>query len=241
MELAGIDIPKTSRERVAEIIGTLVKTCGSQAKLVHALVQANGELAGLTREAVSAWVNGRALPREPAIRALADLAGGDIANALTTHWAAAQHEKPLESAQVEHHLAPPGLSVLGIVWLGMITDDLEAACRFYHDVLRLHFVHRCERDHAIYRTDGGDYVALYGPKSDRVDLFTTGPVAGFRVGNIVAARAEMEAAGVTFLGPILSTDNGRWKYLHFLGPDSHVFELVEEDPWADDRQELTSM
>jgi predicted enzyme related to lactoylglutathione lyase len=237
MDLQGIDEPKSAREQVAEFVGLLVREYGSQQKLVQAIVKHDPELRGLTREAVSAWVNGRSLPRESAARALGDLLEEE-GEAFIRLWSDAQEERPLESAELRHDVAPRSMSVLGIVWLGAVTEDLESSCKFFEDVMRLHFVHRCEKDHAIYRCDNGDYVALYGPLSDRKSLFTTGPVAGFRVNNIAAARAEMEAKGVTFLGPIMATDGNRWKYLHYLGPDGRVYELVEESPWADEHGDL---
>jgi catechol 2,3-dioxygenase-like lactoylglutathione lyase family enzyme len=123
---------------------------------------------------------------------------------------------------------PTSLAILGLSWIGIPVQDVETMCAFCEDVLRLHPAHRCERDHAIYRTDNGDHVALYGPKSSRHDLFATGPVVGFRVGNIIAARAEMELRGIQFLGSTHIKDNGRWKYVHFRGPCGHIFELVEE-------------
>ena len=109
-------------------------------------------------------------------------------------------------------------------------------CAFYQDVMGLHLVHRCDRDHAVFRTDNGDYVALYGPLTGRYDLFSAGPVVGFRVGNIVAAKAEMESQGVAFLGPIHSKENGRWKYAHYRGPDGNIYEIVEETTWPEIRR-----
>lgn len=229
MELENIDDPKSARERVAEWVGILAKNHGTQLKLVRALVATDPSLDGLTREAVSAWVNARALPEPPRAKALAQLLGenGDEFLDLITRARTERAPEPEPIVDV----VPRSISVLGIVWLGACTDDLDGTCEFYEEVLRLHLVHRCEKDHAIFRTVNGDYVALYGPQTDRYKLFTTGPVAGFRVGNIAAARAEMEQREVEFLGPTSATDGGRWKYAHFMGPDQKIYELVEEDPW----------
>jgi catechol 2,3-dioxygenase-like lactoylglutathione lyase family enzyme len=232
-ELENIDDPKSAREQVAEWIGLLVKDHGSQTRLVRALVRQDPSLEGLTREAVSAWVNGRALPEQPRAEALGALLLEQFDGFLGLVERARDERQP-ETEEVAA-VVPRSISVLGIVWLGAVTDDLDSTCEFYEDVLRLHLVHRCEKDHAILRTVNGDYVALYGPKTDRYRLFTTGPVAGFRVGNIAAARAEMEEREVEFLGPTSATDGGRWKYAHFLGPDQKIYELVEEDPWPEGR------
>jgi catechol 2,3-dioxygenase-like lactoylglutathione lyase family enzyme len=135
--------------------------------------------------------------------------------------------------------APP-FSVFGLSWVGIRTDDLERLCAFFQDVMGMHFVHHCAGDHAIYRMDNGDFVALYGPSTKRYETFSTGPVIGFRVGNIVSARASMEARSITFLGPTTVRDEGRWKYAHFRGPDKRIYELVEESPWADGSAGRTS-
>ena len=39
-----------------------------------------------------------------------------------------------------------------------------------------------------------------------------------------ASRAEMEAAGVEFLGPIQQSEGAAWS--HFRGPDDNVYEVV---------------
>jgi len=125
------------------------------------------------------------------------------------------------------------LSIFGLSWLGIRTERLDELSAFFERVLGMHLVHRCAGDHVIYRADNGDYVALYGPKqTKRFELFSTGPVVGFRVGNIVEARRAMEGAGVKFIGAIAAKDNGRWKYSHFRAPDGRIYELVEESPWA---------
>jgi catechol 2,3-dioxygenase-like lactoylglutathione lyase family enzyme len=232
MELQNIDQPKTGRERVAEWVGLLVKNNGSQARLAQTIVDAEPKLQGLTRDDISAWVNSRTLPEEIAAQAISKLLQ-EHGNEFLEHWRAARLEHQSEIYEEVDLALPRGISVLGIVWLGVCSEDLDAACRFYEDILRLRLVHRCERGHAIFRTVNGDFVALFGPQTDRYKLFTTGPVVGFRVGNITAARAEMERRGVMFLGPTLANDNGRWKYAHYLGPDGRVYEIVEEDPWPE--------
>jgi catechol 2,3-dioxygenase-like lactoylglutathione lyase family enzyme len=223
-----------ARQTIVTLVELLVKRLGSQAKLVRELERVEPLLQGLSREAVSAWVRGRALPRNDAARALSMLLEDRGKEFLEAHRAAQQESRQRAALQREGE-EPRSICVLGLSWLGLRTDDMDAMCDFVEGVLRLHRVHRCEGDHALYRTDNGDFIALYGPKSTRYELFTTGPVIGLRVGNIRAARAEMEARGIQFLGSIHSKDQGRWKYAHFIGPDQTLYELVEEITWPAER------
>ena len=65
---------------------------------------------------------------------------------------------------------------------------------------------------------------VFGPDSS-FNEFMTHPVAGFLVDDIEAARAEMEANGIEFLGPIQGeTDDYKWT--HFRAPDGFVYELT---------------
>ncbi len=47
---------------------------------------------------------------------------------------------------------------------------------------------------------------------------------GFRVDDVRAARAEMEAAGVEFLGPVQRPEGATWN--HFRGPNGNVYEII---------------
>jgi catechol 2,3-dioxygenase-like lactoylglutathione lyase family enzyme len=227
-----IDVPKTARERSAELIGLLVKDFSSQQALLDALSGERSTNGPIPADDVTDWLNAVSLPPVSLAGRIAELLG-EYGEEFLQCWRIAQRETEPEVASTEDLAIPRGISVLGIVWLGVCAESLDESCRFYEEVLRLNLVHRCERDHAIFRTVNGDYVALFGPGADRHKFFTTGPVAGFRVGNVAAARSEMERSGVMFLGPTLANDNGRWKYAHFLGPDRNVYEIVEEDPWPE--------
>jgi hypothetical protein len=55
--------------------------------------------------------------------------------------------------------------------------------------------------------------------------FMQAPVAGLRVDDIAEARAELEARGVLFIGPIhQGEDGGAWS--HSFAPDGHIYELT---------------
>jgi len=57
--------------------------------------------------------------------------------------------------------------------------------------------------------------------------FTTGPVAGFLVEDVEGARAELEKAGISFIGPVHRYDeHSAWS--HFVGPDGNVYEITRD-------------
>jgi hypothetical protein len=77
---------------------------------------------------------------------------------------------------------------------------------------------------AIFDFPDGDRLEIFGPE-ESANSFFTHPVAGFLVDDIVAARAEMEAKGIEFIGPIEGeTDDYKWT--HFRAPDGFVYELT---------------
>jgi hypothetical protein len=77
---------------------------------------------------------------------------------------------------------------------------------------------------AVFDLPNGDRLEIFGPE-EPANKFMTHPVAGFLVDDIVAARAEMEAKGIEFIGPIEGeTDDYKWA--HFRAPDGFVYELT---------------
>jgi predicted enzyme related to lactoylglutathione lyase len=81
-------------------------------------------------------------------------------------------------------------------------------------------------DHqAVFTLPDGANVEVFGPGDPDHDHFSTGPVVGFFVEDIAAARAELERAGVELLGPLGGTpETGQWA--HFRAPDGNVYELT---------------
>lgn len=113
-------------------------------------------------------------------------------------------------------------------WLGTRTDEFEATSRFFGETMGLETVLQ-EPDFAVYRLPSGDTVEVFGPGSKYNSYFDTGPVAGFLVEDVDEARADLEAAGVEFIGPVQrSDDGGSWSHLR--GPDGYIYELTGERP-----------
>jgi hypothetical protein len=61
---------------------------------------------------------------------------------------------------------------------------------------------RQERDVVGFRFPGGAEMEVWRPEDEFHGFFGDGPVVGFLVDDVGAARARMEAAGVEFIGPV---------------------------------------
>ena len=83
----------------------------------------------------------------------------------------------------------------GLVWLGRRTRNFDDTVRFFGDTLGLR-------------------------KSYEEPDFT-----GFLVDDVREARADLEAAGISFLGPVHESDDGA-AWSHFRGPDGNVYEIT---------------
>ena len=116
------------------------------------------------------------------------------------------------------------MKVKGLAWLGTRTEDFEAMRAFYADTLGM--TEGAEAPgFARFDLPDGAYVEVFGPE-DPENAFMTAPVAGFLVEDIASARAEMEAKGVEFIGPVEHGRNG-YAWTHFRAPDGFVYELTQ--------------
>jgi catechol 2,3-dioxygenase-like lactoylglutathione lyase family enzyme len=115
------------------------------------------------------------------------------------------------------------MNVKGIVWLGTRTSKFEGMLHLYQHVMGMQLTHQ-ESGFVVMDLPNGDKVELFGDDSPYNSDFTH-PVAGFLVDNIDVARAEMEAAGIEFFGPIERTEDG-YAWSHFRAPDGFIYELT---------------
>src|SRR6185312_9129346 len=104
------------------------------------------------------------------------------------------------------------LELEGIVWLASRTPRYAEMRNFVADVLGLEAAYE-EEDFALFSFPNGDTFEVAGPRSPVYEdpaLEAGGdgrgpaPIAAFQVGDVDAARAELEAKGVEFLGPVHS-------------------------------------
>jgi len=114
----------------------------------------------------------------------------------------------------------------GLNWLGTRTDRYGEMLRFLQEVLGLKLQHKTE-DFAILELEDGTHVEVFGPGEKEHPFLTTGPVPGFRVDDVKAARAEMEAAGVEFLDAEVQSFKGS-SWTHFRGPDGNVYQIADD-------------
>src|SRR5919107_3777377 len=112
----------------------------------------------------------------------------------------------------------------GLVWLGTRTRNFDETVRFFGDTLGLRKSHE-EPDFTVFRLPNGDTVEVFCPGDTGHEYFGSGPVAGFLVDDVKEARADLEAAGISFLSPVReSHDGAAWS--HFWGPDGNVYEVT---------------
>jgi predicted enzyme related to lactoylglutathione lyase len=115
------------------------------------------------------------------------------------------------------------VDVQAISWAGVRTDRWNDTVDLFERVLGLHRSHDLPGI-SVFTTPNGDTVEVITADEPEHRHFTTGPVVGFRVDDVDAGRAELEAAGVEVLGPVQRGGGLAW--VHFRGPDGTVWELT---------------
>lgn len=115
------------------------------------------------------------------------------------------------------------MKIKGIVWLGTRTDRFDQMADFCRNMLGLP-QSQSEPGFAVFEMPNGDIFEIIHPQQS-MNTFMTHPVAGFLVDDIEAARTELEAKGIEFIGPI-HEDSEDYKYTHFRAPDGFVYELT---------------
>ena len=115
------------------------------------------------------------------------------------------------------------MKIKGIVWLGTQTNQFRPMVDFCRTVLGLSET-TSENGMAVFQLPDGDLFEVFDAQVFK-DEFMSHPVAGFLVDDIAAARAEMEAKGIEFIGPIHG-ENEDDKWTHFRAPDGFVYELT---------------
>jgi catechol 2,3-dioxygenase-like lactoylglutathione lyase family enzyme len=142
----------------------------------------------------------------------------------------------------------------GLHHVGITVKDLDASIRFYHDVIGLPFANEptpwfegeelsrgvgvpgaALRQVSLLAGDTTVELLEYkGPPSE-----TSRPLksnnqgashVAFLVENIESKKAELEAKGIEFYGPVNVVDDGvlaGWRWVYFDDPDGYPLELVE--------------
>jgi len=142
----------------------------------------------------------------------------------------------------------------GLHHVGITVKDLDASIRFYHDVLGLQFSN--EPSPWFDAPELGPAVGVPGaalrqvsmvlgdttlelleyksPPSETAEPLKSNSVGAshvaFRVEDIEATKAELEAKGISFYSDVNVVDEGvlaGWRWVYFEDPDGYPLELVE--------------
>jgi hypothetical protein len=83
--------------------------------------------------------------------------------------------------------------------------------------------------YVLFILPNGTMLELYAPQAVPDYGFNEGGVVfGFRVDDVEAASAAVEAAGCELLGEITRLEEMAYAYRHFRGPDGRVYGLNEQ-------------
>jgi catechol 2,3-dioxygenase-like lactoylglutathione lyase family enzyme len=121
----------------------------------------------------------------------------------------------------------------GIIWAGLLVEDLAGAVLFYRDVLGLRLLADDEGG-ALFDAGGGALFELWpagrassSPKTpDQQSLRIA-----LRVEDLDAAVAELRGLGVEFFGGVGEYQGQRW--INFADPEGNRLELKEVPPDGD--------
>jgi catechol 2,3-dioxygenase-like lactoylglutathione lyase family enzyme len=119
--------------------------------------------------------------------------------------------------------------VTGLVWVGTRTERFAEMRDFLRERLGATLSGE-ERDFAVFRLPDGSKAEIFGPSDTDHEHFSTGPVVGFQVDDVRTARAELEEAGVEFIGPVHVWEPTGEAWSHFRAPDGNVYEITDMKP-----------
>ena len=115
------------------------------------------------------------------------------------------------------------MHVRGIVWAGTRTGAYRAMTDLARETLGLPVVEETS-GMTVYELPDGDRFEVFDAEQAEGAPYFDAPVVGFLVDDVAAGAAELEAAGVELLGPVVDLGESAWA--HFRGPDGHVYELA---------------
>ena len=81
----------------------------------------------------------------------------------------------------------------------------------------------------MFAMPNGSILDLIAPEAVPPYGFNDGVVFGFRVNDIEAASAEIQAAGCELLGDVTRVPEMNYAYRHFRGPDGRVYGINEQN------------
>jgi len=129
--------------------------------------------------------------------------------------------------------------VLRLGWLGTRTAAYTATRDFFERVLGLASLHE-KSGFVMLRLPSGDrdYLEVFGTGAEGMEFeaehYVTGPVIGFVVEDLAAARAELSEAGVELVGEVTwPSSMPGYGWFHFRAPDGNLYAMVQDTPAPD--------
>jgi catechol 2,3-dioxygenase-like lactoylglutathione lyase family enzyme len=117
------------------------------------------------------------------------------------------------------------VQVLGLVFAGSSTEQRPAMAAFLRDVLSMTPVAVDGVEADLFELPDGSRFAVASPGG----MGETSRSVGFLVDDLTSAAAILQESGHP-VGPV--SENARERYVHFRGPDRHLYELIERKPTA---------
>ncbi len=114
------------------------------------------------------------------------------------------------------------MRVLGLVWMGVQTENFDAMAAFVERLLGAPAPREAE-GFRLWSCPDGDIIELYagGTKPG----FEDAPVVGFRVDDIDEGRRVLTELGAEIIGGYGPNEDG-YQSIHFRAPDGNVYELT---------------
>jgi catechol 2,3-dioxygenase-like lactoylglutathione lyase family enzyme len=115
------------------------------------------------------------------------------------------------------------MKVHGLTWLGTREAEFDEMVHFAEAVLGL--ARSFEKEGVVgFELPDGSLFEVFAPGGFAGGHPPEGVVGGFKVDDLVAAREELEAAGVE-VGD-LQTAGGTGAWMYFRAPDGNLYELI---------------
>jgi glyoxylase I family protein len=115
------------------------------------------------------------------------------------------------------------MRILGLVFAGSSTEHRAAMAAFARDVLSMTPIEVDGVEADLFELPDGSTFAVSSPGG----MGETARSVGFLVDDLAAAERALRDAGRD-VGPV--SENAHARYVHFRGPDGHLYELIERKP-----------
>ncbi len=117
----------------------------------------------------------------------------------------------------------------GIVWLGTRTSRFEEMVDFATDLFAIKPWRLTPNIKAVFDLPNGTRFEVFGT-DDTTHAFLTCPLGGFLVDDAEAARKQLEARGIEFIGNIGRSSDGSVAWSYFRAPDGNIYEVTTGRP-----------